>query len=565
MTNLKKTARKRLKGYITFAQKKGNSLYIRIGLRNWVLCILPEGYVAVNPLNYVGFFTTVECDEEVTVRGRKFYLVHGVISIDADSFRNRTKNLTWDEEVLQILKAAGKRSAVRKLSKLIEKALVTPDVLCDLYFDQLIPYEILFYCFVASGFINPASSVRLIEATIHYAAEEVYKNIRKNRYQNSLPVFLRFVRFFLHSLGVNVQDSLLESVLRSTNKVDLVSAGKTELVYPRSVSLQRRYCLERLASAVSGTGVFPDLDHALQQGGPYVAVVGGAGTGKTTYILDYFASKGSFVQYTATTGKAAQRYPGGVTLHKWLGYNGCSYTSEDTYCDFLVIDESSMLNWELLYHTLSKPHRRIIFVGDPGQLPPIFGENVFSCILNYVPKVLLTKVHRGKMDVRCMEFSDPAEALNTLRLLLSTVVKESKGSFQVISPFYFGQLGIDRMNRIVRSFLFSLGLHKERIIVTRNIYDQYGVLIVSNGATGYIVSEQDGWVTVSLDSAPGVYTIPKDAVAPGFCISVHKAQGTEWDYVFFVCPESSASDRELFYTATTRGRQTTYVFILNSI
>jgi len=47
----------------------------------------------------------------------------------------------------------------------------------------------------------------------------------------------------------------------------------------------------------------------------------------------------------------------------------------------------------------------------------------------------------------------------------------------------------------------------------------------------------------------------------GYCLTVHKAQGSEWRKVFFVTHQSHATmlQRELLYTAVTRAKEELYV------
>lgn len=59
-------------------------------------------------------------------------------------------------------------------------------------------------------------------------------------------------------------------------------------------------------------------------------------------------------------------------------------------CDLIVLDEVSMVN-ETMAADLMSFGRPILVLGDPGQLPPIKGEGVFT---QAVPDVMLTEIHR---------------------------------------------------------------------------------------------------------------------------------------------------------------------------
>jgi ATP-dependent exoDNAse (exonuclease V) alpha subunit len=66
----------------------------------------------------------------------------------------------------------------------------------------------------------------------------------------------------------------------------------------------------------------------------------------------------------------------------------------------------------------------------------------------------------------------------------------------------------------------------------------------------------DSDVEVKVDKASDV-----NAMLLGYCLTVHKSQGSEWRKVFFVVHQSHATmvQRELLYTAVTRAREELYV------
>ena len=66
----------------------------------------------------------------------------------------------------------------------------------------------------------------------------------------------------------------------------------------------------------------------------------------------------------------------------------------------------------------------------------------------------------------------------------------------------------------------------------------------------------DSDVEVKVDKASDV-----NSMLLGYCLTVHKSQGSEWRKVFFVCHQSHATmiQRELLYTAVTRAREELYV------
>lgn len=134
-----------------------------------------------------------------------------------------------------------------------------------------------------------------------------------------------------------------------------------------------------------------------------------------------------------------------------------------------------------------------------------------------------------------------------------------------------GPFGTYRFNRLVEAELRQLGLvgrdefYRGRpIIVTRND----GAAGLSNGDTGVVVDHEDGkrvWFP-DLTKPDGQPFEVSPARLPDhdsfFALTVHRAQGSEYDEVAFVPgpADSRVVTRELFYTAVTRARNKVTVY-----
>jgi exodeoxyribonuclease V alpha subunit len=92
------------------------------------------------------------------------------------------------------------------------------------------------------------------------------------------------------------------------------------------------------------------------------------------------------------------------------------------------------------------------------------------------------------------------------------------------------------------------------VIVTANDYG----LRLFNGDTGVVVAREPGAVAVAVAFEQGLVSPSRLAdVETVYAMTVHKAQGSEFDRVAVVLPEPTSPilTRELLYTAVTRARR----------
>ena len=126
-------------------------------------------------------------------------------------------------------------------------------------------------------------------------------------------------------------------------------------------------------------------------------LTGGPGVGKTTsvkFIYDTLLSLGKKVLLAAPTGRAAQRMSEVIgaeskTIHrllKWDAGNGNFRKSEKDMleCDFIILDESSMIDIRLAssFFRAISPNTQIVLVGDKDQLPSVGPGNLISDLIN---------------------------------------------------------------------------------------------------------------------------------------------------------------------------------------
>lgn len=172
---------------------------------------------------------------------------------------------------------------------------------------------------------------------------------------------------------------------------------------------------------------------------PLSIICGAAGTGKTTIVkaiiqaIEKAHGAESSFQLLAPTGKAADRLRERTgkeanTIHSFLAKRGWlndNFTfrrlggqREDSITTF-IIDEASMIDLPMLATFFRAVNcnavQRLIFVGDPNQLPPIGTGKIFADLLEWL-KIELPE-HIGEL------------ATNIRHILNGSVQPEVKGDF----------------------------------------------------------------------------------------------------------------------------------------
>ncbi len=133
-------------------------------------------------------------------------------------------------------------------------------------------------------------------------------------------------------------------------------------------------------------------------------LTGKGGTGKSTFLfsLKYILEqKGKKILLTGTTGNAASILQGITVAKAFDTFNHLKKEKPPSYYyDIIAIDEASMLNTVEFYKILKKlrPNQKLLLSGDPDQLPPVKGDNIFTEIVERAKKnnsiILLTKKRR---------------------------------------------------------------------------------------------------------------------------------------------------------------------------
>lgn len=329
-------------------------------------------------------------------------------------------------------------------------------------------------------------------------------------------------------------------------------------------------------------------------------LTGGAGVGKTTALRAINAAARHFgmkVYQLAVAGRAASRMSTltgqpAQTIASWLRAAADDKIEVGRHT-LVIIDEASMLDLPTLYRILFylPEDAPLLLVGDTAQLPPIgFGLTLHRLVLeNAVPKIELTKILRASeatgipqvsVSIRegrpqklaeyvgaskgCSFFSaDPHQMLDCLEDILHDLAGEE---VQIVAATYGGVAGIDAINRHFhqrnrergQSSQFGLAVGDPCIWLV-NDYDRR----LWNGSMGQVTGFDGQNVLVTFDGTHHrVSTSELDRLELAYCISVHKAQGSQFANVLVPVQATKNLDRAMLYTAITRA--TDRVVVLGS-
>lgn len=346
-------------------------------------------------------------------------------------------------------------------------------------------------------------------------------------------------------------------------------------------------------------------------------LTGGPGTGKT-FVLNVIskawkiAAKEDLVPSTislaAPTGKASQRMKEATgiaskTLHRLLEAGGEGFRRDagnPLEHGLVAIDESSMKDIQLA-GTFARAWGQcpVLLIGDPDQLASVGPGRVLGDLIDsgVVPVTRLTEIRRqakgsaiaegaqsiregrmpemstGDSDLVFFEMDEngddedeasaTAEAADTA-LMLHDAYAKAGFDVQLLTPGHNAETGTRAMNKALQeaaglegpSVRIKDGLEirvGDRVIQLENDKD----LDVFNGDTGVVTAIKDDVATIRFaerDVAMNAKALGN--VGLSYALTVHKAQGSEYDVVILPITTSHYAllRRTLFYTGLTRAK-----------
>ncbi len=356
----------------------------------------------------------------------------------------------------------------------------------------------------------------------------------------------------------------------------------------------------------------------IRWGGPQVyRLFGYAGTGKTTLARTLASEVDGKVIFAAFTGKAASVLKAkgcddARTIHSLIYRLDRENQGDPTFklnrdsdikdAELVIIDECSMVGEDLGADLLSfgKP---VLVLGDPAQLPPVKGGGFFT---EAEPDVMLTEIHRqasenpiirlstivrtgGEIeygtygDSRVIPYSeiDTDEVLGADQVLVGLNATRHRTNARIREERGF--------TKTIPGYSAKFPIKGERLVCLRNNREK-GLL---NGGLWDVMnwSAKEGDKTIDMIVAPAdgagegqqLIKVRKefftgkekdlqwferkstDEFDYGYALTVHKAQGSQWDNVFLfdesraVTRNDPETSRRWLYTGLTRAAENVIV------
>ena len=305
-------------------------------------------------------------------------------------------------------------------------------------------------------------------------------------------------------------------------------------------------------------------------------------------------------------GRLAAIPPRAQTIHRALGvspdrpHRPRHHAGNRLPADIVIVDETSMVDLPLMARLFDavRPDARLLLLGDADQLASVDAGAVLRDLVE-TPALehataMLTYSRRfsdqsalGKLVIalrgddwgavaRALDSSAsvgvlststsdriPPQVIQSVRAHVSrmreTTTPEAAlaelGTFRLLTALRRSPIGADAINAFFVNEMGDELAPGAPVLIVENAPDDG----LANGDLGVVWQEPDGRRSVLFAGADGPRAIPVrrlPAREPAFAMTVHKAQGSEFDEVMVLlpAPPSPILTRELLYTAVSRAR-----------
>ncbi|ROR69463.1 DNA helicase/exodeoxyribonuclease V alpha subunit [Vibrio crassostreae] len=457
--------------------------------------------------------------------------------------------------------------------------------------------------------ISASDDERRLIAALEYV---VHKELEKGHTVSSEKALYKPIRSILGNQGLALQALSLATKATQVRKSDFGIHAYAPLIMEHFIAVELLH-LKSLKTAWTS-----DLDKAFEDAkrtlpfkltlkqkeavktgmsnGVFV-LTGGAGTGKTTVLKTLFKALnkiGYNVYPMALAGRAAE------CIRETTGYLSRTIHSAIFRGDMksggklaVVIDEASMVDIPLLFRLLRRmpENTRFIFVGDPSQLPPVgYGLTLHDFIkADCLPTVELDVVKRSSEESGIPEYTKlikhgvTPDNLTTGNITFhNTPIKEfSEKAVELLMEANGNAMVVagsnTKVSLINRAAQFAInpngtpifdpedgdvvdtykGILREGdpVVFNKNFWEEG----VQNGSMGFLeevcrADDTYGSVVLLDGSTVTITDVLLKYLAASYCITVHKAQGSQFDRIIVVVDTSRVIDRSWIYTALTRAK-----------
>jgi len=258
--------------------------------------------------------------------------------------------------------------------------------------------------------------------------------------------------------------------------------------------------------------------------------------------------------------------------------------------ELVIVDECSMVS-QRLGEDLTSFGKKVLWLGDPGQLPPVHGR---PCV-SRPPNAMLETIHRQAAQsgiVQAATLVRKGEDL-TYQDYGADMSYVYKGKFDWDAIMGADQVIVGKnltRHRMIKNMRAREGkkdwmpVEGDRLIVLKNDYE-YGIFngvsctckeVVDTGTTLEMLIEYEGRdIDVEVDSRffqesydpsrkPDVRGYDRQHIGFGHAITIHKSQGSQWPSIVVCDDKMRVHDaefrRKLMYTAITRAQHRCIVY-----
>ena len=354
------------------------------------------------------------------------------------------------------------------------------------------------------------------------------------------------------------------------------------------------------------------LRHLLTDNSSLLLLRGYPGTGKTETLRAIVSCINTVynevnVAVIGFTGKVIAKVkeviPNGTyakTIHSYLGLiKGKKFIPEEINVDFLIIEESTLMDTILFYNILQtiKHDTRILLLGDTCQLSSIGPGACFNNLikLNLITTIKLTKIFRQgegstiinnihkmaegigfsennglickKGEFELVVIKKEADISERIKQTVNNLIKDGNklNQIQILSAVKEHEGGTKNLNKIIQN---EFNPNPRRILY--NLVAGDIVMQNVNNCNSETFNGEMGMVIENIDDSNGRKVIVKyrDKIVeykgksikeldPAFAMTIHKAQGSEFEVVV-LCLLRSHKDMlnlNMLYTACSRAKK----------